>query len=132
LDRGGLEAGDPAHLPIATDQGVDQADFDDAIGAELDEVPLAEARQVGFVFSGDDAFSGVGAVFEGVETGRGLTLFGAGACRFLGVEAVGLGLSGGRHAFLLLIPLIRGKHRDRRPEISEVIEIIQKILSQIL
>jgi len=41
-------------------------------------------------------------------------------------------LGDGRHAILLLIPRIRGKHRDRGSKISEVIEKIQKIFRQIL
>jgi len=51
------------------DEGVYQAEIDDALGAQVEDVILGEVGKVSFVFSGDDAGTGIGSVFVGVETG---------------------------------------------------------------
>jgi len=68
-DQRGFENGDAALLPVATDESVYEAELDDAFGTEFVDVILGDVRKFGLFFSGDDAGSGVGAVFKGVETG---------------------------------------------------------------
>jgi len=69
LDHPGFETGNTALLPMAADEGVHEFGFDYAFRAELLVVFAGDVQQVVFVFSGDDEGSGIGAVFQGVESG---------------------------------------------------------------
>jgi hypothetical protein len=86
-----------AEEPVGVDEGGDEERLFGSGGFPAEEVAVGKGTEFGGVFAGDDLGSGVEAGLEGIGTGGGLALGGAGACGTLRVAAVGGGLFGGAH-----------------------------------
>ena len=93
-----LDAGEAAAVPIGLDESLDEIVFQRANGVELLAVILREGFEGGGIFAGDDEGASLDAVFQGIEAGRGLPLFRAGASGSLRIQAVGVDLSWGCHS----------------------------------
>ena len=95
----GVDFGQAAELPIVADEGVEVVTLLGRGGTEAPVVFGGEGGESAGVFATDNLRFGMDAGFEGVHGGRGLALGGAGAGRFLRVEAVGVELFDGCHIF---------------------------------
>ena len=100
LEELGVDPAAAAELPFGADELIDQGALDGAGGLVVAVEVFDQGLEVGGVLTADDLGLGVDAGFEGVETGSGLTLGGAWACRLFGVAAIGLDLFECSHFFL--------------------------------
>ncbi|MGD0870338.1 MAG: hypothetical protein ABSB88_12350 [Bryobacteraceae bacterium] len=98
----GIDALHAAELPIIADEDVDVELFLGGGWLAFLVIGVGEALQVGGIFTADDVGSSVDAGFQGIHTGGGLALNGAGAGGFAGIAAIGLDLKKRRHRKVLV------------------------------
>jgi len=85
----GVGKGIAAEQPIGIDEGGDEKRLLGGGGLPAEEVLVGEATEFGGVFSGNDLGPGIEAGLQGVGTGGGFALGGAGTGGLLRVEAIG-------------------------------------------
>jgi len=96
----GFDAAEAALDPFGGDEGVDEGELDWVGGVEVEHECGGEGFEFGGILAGDDMGPGVDSGFEGIERGGGFAFGRGGTGGFLGVEAIGVDLSLGRHGLV--------------------------------